>query len=252
MSSQAAPQALPQADSPKPLSEVSRIAGVFASPKPAFADIVARPHFYVPIILVCLASLCMIFLFSEHVGFERMFQQQMDQNPRMQSMTPEQREQAMRMSMKIGKPATYVAVVVIPPISVLVIAGVLMFIANSMLGSELRYGQMAAITAYSMLTSLVSVALSIIVMFVRNPEDFDLKNPLAFNVGAFLNADTTPKWLLSFCTSIDLFSFWTMALIAIGIAAGSRKVSFSKALVAVMIPWAIYVVLKSAGAGIFG
>jgi len=252
MSTQAAPQALPQADSPKPLSEIGRIAGVFASPKPAFADIAARPHFYVPIILVCIASLCLIFLFSQHVGFDRLIQQSLDQNPRTQNMPPEQRERAMQMGMSIGRTMAYVTAVAAPPISVLVIAAVLLFIANSMLGSELRYGQMAAITAYAMLTSLVSVALSIVVMFVRSPEDFDLRNPLAFNVGAFLNADTTPKWLLSLATSIDLFSFWTMALIAIGIVVASRKVSFSKALVAVIIPWAIYVVLKSAGAGIFG
>ncbi len=243
---------MPQADAPKPLSEISRLIGVFASPKAAFADIVARPRFYVPIILVCIASLCFIFLFSQHVGFDRLIQQSLDQNPRTQSMTGEQREQAVRMGMTIGRSIAFVTAVTAPPVSVLVIAAVLMFIANSMLGSQLRYGQMAAITAYAMLTSLVSVVLSIIVMFVRNPEDFDIKNPLAFNVGAFLNADSTPKWLVSFATSIDLFSFWTMALIATGIVVASRKLAFSKALIAVIIPWAIYVVLKSAAAGIFG
>jgi hypothetical protein len=252
MSSQAIPQAVPESDAPKPLSEFSRLIGVFASPKPAFTDIVARPHFYVPVILVCIASLCLIFCYSQRVGFDRLIQQSLDQNPRTQSMTGEQREQAMKMGLSIGRTMGYVSAVAAPPISVLVIAAVLMFIANSMLGSQLRYGQMAAITAYSMLTGVVSAALAIVVMFVRSPDEFDLRNPLAFNVGAFLNADTTPKWLLSFATSLDLFSFWTMSLIAIGIVVASRKVSFSKALMAVVIPWAIYVVLKSAGAGIFG
>jgi hypothetical protein len=252
MSSQAAPQPLPHADSPAPLSEISRVAGVFASPKSAFADIVARPRFYVPLILVCIASLCLIFLYSQRVGFDRMIQQSLDQNPRTQTMTPEQRDQALKMGLAIGRPMAFVTAIVAPPVSALVIAAVLMFIANSMLGSQLRFSQMAAITSYSMLTGIVSVALSIVVMFVRSPDEFDLRNPLAFNVGAFLNADTTPKWLLSFATSIDLFSFWTMALIAIGIVVASRKVAFTKALVAVMIPWAVYVVLKSAGAGIFG
>jgi hypothetical protein len=194
----------------------------------------------------------MIFLFSQRVGFDRMIQQQMDQNPRVQSMTADQRAQQMKVALAIAKPVAFVSAAIVPPLSVLIIAGVLMFISNSMLGSQLRYGQMAAITSYSFLTGLVSVILTIIVMFVRSPEDFDLRNPLAFNVGAFLNADTTPKWLLSFATSLDLFSFWTMSLIAVGIMVASRKVSFTKALMAVVIPWAVYVVLKSAGAGIFG
>jgi hypothetical protein len=245
------PQSLPESEAPKPLSEFNRLLGVFASPKPAFADIVARPRFYVPLILVCLASLCLIACFSQRVGFDRLIQQSLDQNPRTQSMTGEQREQAMKMGLSIGRTMAFVSAVAAPPISVLVIAAVLMFIANSMLGSQLRYGQMAAITAYSMLTGLVSVTLSIIVMFIRSPDEFDLRTPLAFNVGAFLNADTTPKWLLSFATSLDLFSFWTMSLIALGLVAASRKLAFTKALMAVLIPWAIYVVLKSAAAGLF-
>jgi hypothetical protein len=130
------------------------------------------------------------------------------------------------------------------------IAGVLMFLANSMLGSQLRYGQMSAIVAYASLSGLVAILLTIIVMFVRSPEDFNLQNPLAFNVGAFLNPDSTPKWLTSLGTSLDLFSLWDMCLIAVGIMVASRKVAFTKALMVVVIPWAIYVALKVGGAAI--
>jgi hypothetical protein len=250
MSSQAVPQPYPEADAPAPLSEISRIIGVFSSPKAAFTDIVARPRWYVPMILVCLASLCMITLYSQRVGFDRMMQQQMDQNPKLQSLPAEQRAQQIQAGQAIAKPFAFVFSVIGPPISVLIIAGVLMFLANSMLGSQLRYGQMSAIVAYASLSGLVAILLTIIVMFVRSPEDFNLQNPLAFNVGAFLNPDSTPKWLTSLGTSLDLFSLWDMCLIAVGIMVASRKVAFTKALMVVVIPWAIYVALKVGGAAI--
>ena len=194
----------------------------------------------------------MITLFSQRVGFDRMIQQQMDQNPKVQSMPADQRATQMRVSLAIVKPTAFITSVVGPPIAVLIIAGVLMFLANSMLGSQIQYGQMAAITAYASLSGLVSILLTIIIMFVRSPEDFNLQNPLAFNVGAFLNPDSTPKWLTSLGTSLDLFSFWNICLIAVGIMVASRKVSFTKALMVVVIPWAIYVVLKVGASAIFG
>ena len=39
-----------------PMSEVSRITGVYLEPKTAFADIVARPRWYVPLILMVVAA----------------------------------------------------------------------------------------------------------------------------------------------------------------------------------------------------
>ncbi len=93
--------------------------------------------------------------------------------------------------------------------------------------------------------------LSIIVLFIKNPDDYDLRNPLAFNIGAFLNADTAPKWLMSLCTSLDVFSFWTMALIAIGLTVAARKLSFGKAFMGVLVPWGIFVLGKTALAALF-
>jgi hypothetical protein len=237
----------------KPLSEVGRLLGVFTQPGRAFADIVARPRWFVPVILISLASLCLIFLFSQHVGFERLIEQSLEHSSRAQSMTPEQRAQALKTGASIGGIFAYVISVIMPTISVLVTGAVLMFMANAMFGAQITYGEMCAIAAYSYLTGLVSIALSIVIMFIKSPEDFDLRNPLSFNVGFYLNPDTTPKWLVSLGTSLDLFSFWTMALLAIGIAAGSRKkLPWTRALTAVVIPWACFVLVKSGWAAIFG
>jgi hypothetical protein len=83
-------------------------------------------------------------------------------------------------------------------------------------------------------------------MYLKNPEEFNVNNPLAFNPGAFLDPMTTSKFVYSVATSLNLFTIWTMVLIAIGVVAAGRKVSFGGALAGVMIPWAVWV-LGSAG-----
>jgi hypothetical protein len=73
-----------------------------------------------------------------------------------------------------------------------------------------------------------------------------------FNPGAFMDPKTSSKFLYSVATSLDLFSFWIMILIATGLkAASGKKLSFGGAFFAVALPWAVYVLGKSAFAGIF-
>lgn len=234
------------------MSEVGRILGIFTSPKTAFADIVERPRWYIPVIILTVLAVAYITAYSRHVGFERLIQQSMQQNSRVQNMPPEQRERAVEMGTKFGAISAYAGSVVGVTISTVVVAAVLMLTANGLMGAQLRFVQMLGITAYAFLTGIVTTTLSLIVMFLKPPEDFDIRNPLAFNPGAFLNPESTPKWLVALATSFDLLSFWTMALLALGITVAARKLSFGKALAAVLLPWIVFVLLKTGWIGLFG
>ena len=242
----------PEIASTESLSEVSRVVGVFAYPKRAFTDIAHRPRWFVPIILIAIASVCLIYLYGQHVGFDRLTQQSLDQSSRAQSLTPEQRADAIAKGTKVAGVVAYVGAVIGPVIYVSIVALVLMFLFNSMLGAQVTFNQMAGIVSYSFLTGMVGVILTIIIMFIKSPDDFDLRNPLSFNIGFYLNSEQTPKWLLSLATSIDLFSFWTMALIAIGVTVAAPKLSWAKAFFAILLPWVSLIVLKAAWAGMFG
>jgi hypothetical protein len=241
----------PQPQAEAPLSEVSRLVGVFVDPKRTLADVLLRPRWYVPVILLTLCSLAVVVTYSQHVGWDHIVRQSMEQSSRTQNMTPEQREQAVAMGVKFGSVIGYIQGFLGPTIGVLIVAGVLMFIANGMLAAQLRYAQMLGIVAYSFLPGVLSAILIVAVMFMKSPEDFDIRNPLAFNPGAFLNPDSTPKWLISLASSFDLFSFWSIALLAIGISCAGRKITFSKALGAVLIPWALWVVIKTGWTAMF-
>ena len=134
----------------------------------------------------------------------------------------------------------------------LIVAGAMLLVCK-MMGTSLRFKQMFAITAYAMLPGLIFTILAIVVMFLKNPDDFNLQNPLFFNIGAMMEPPpNSGKFLYSLASSIDLFTFWMILLLATGISVAARKVTFSKAIVAVAAPWIIWVLVKSAWAGAFG
>src|SRR5579862_943953 len=228
-----------------PLGEVGRITGVFFDPKKAFADIAARPTWIVPMILIIVAYLAFMYCFTTHVGWERSMRQAFDASPRVQQMDPQQREAALQMQLKFAPIGAYVAGPIVIVVIALATAGVLLLVVK-MMGASLRFKQMFGIASYAMLPGLISSILTIVVIFVKNPDDFNLKNPLSFNLGAFLEPPpTTSGALYSLASSIDLFSFWTILLLATGISVAARKFPFSKALVAVVLPWVVLVLIKA-------
>jgi hypothetical protein len=177
--------------------------------------------------------------------------QAMETNSRMQQMDAQQRENALQLQLKFAPIGAYVAGPIVIIVIALATAGVLLMVCK-MMGASVGFKQMFGIASYAMLPGLISSILTVIVIFIKNPDDFNLQNPLAFNLGAFLEPPpNSSKALYSMATSIDLFSFWTILLLAVGISVAARKFSFSKALMAVVVPWVVLVLVKVGWAAMF-
>jgi hypothetical protein len=233
-----------------PMSEGGRLVNVFVDPKPAFADIAARPSWWVPMVLIVVCSLAYILLFSSHCGWEHFMRQQFEQSPKAQNMAPEDRERAIQMQLKFGPPFGIAIAVIAAPISMLVTAGVFMFIFTNMMGAVVRFKQALAVVAYASLPQVVATAANVLVMFLKDPTDFDLKNPAGYDLGFYLDPHAVPAWLVSLGSSIDVFSFWVILLMATGMAAVTRK-RWTTALTGVLIPWGVFVLLKVGWTAIF-
>lgn len=239
--------------SPSGMGEFARITGVFFEPAKTFQDVAERPRWIVPMVLIILVSIVYMALYTQHVGWERMFRHQLELSSRAAQMSPEQKEQLIATQTRMGPIFGYVGAIVGVPIYVSICSAVLLAIVAGMMSAPVKYKQIFAIMSYAGLTGLVSGILSIVVMFLKNPDDFNMQNPLVFNPGAFMDPTTSSKFLYSLAGSLDLFVFWNIVLIAIGLkAAGGKKLSFGGALTAVILPWAVFVLGKSALAGMFG
>lgn len=234
----------------QPKSALSRVVGVFTSPRETFADIGARPSWVVPLVIIIVVQLCFMVLVGQHIGWEKVVTQQMDKNSQAQNMSQEQRDQAIQMGTKFAAGMGYAGVIIGVPVVMALMAGVLM-LTMSMVGGRFNFKQSFAIVTHASLVGVVAGILGMIVMFLKPVEDFDIQNPLAFNLGAFM-PDGTSKALVSLASSIDLFSFWSIWLLATGYSAASGRLKFGKALIAVVIPWAVYVLIKTGWVAIRG
>ncbi|MFQ5928027.1 MAG: hypothetical protein ACE5MH_11415, partial [Terriglobia bacterium] len=56
---------------------------------------------------------------------------------------------------------------------------------------------------------------------------------------------TTPAWLVSLGSSLDLFSVWSLLLLATGFSVAARKISWSKACTWVVVTWVVWLVVKT-------
>jgi hypothetical protein len=247
------PEQLPEMEpAPKGMSEASRLAGVFFEPSKTFADIAARPTFWVPLILSLVFGLVYMTLFSQRVGWERMIRHQTETSSRAAQLTPEQRETQIQMGAKFAPVMGYVGILAGVPIVLIVWGGVLLGIVRGVMSAPIRFKQVFAILCYAGLPGVIFMILAIAVMFLKSPDDFNMQNPLVFNPGAFLDPATTSKFVYSFASSFDLFRLWTMVLVAFGLkAAGGKQISMGGALTAVFLPWLIWTLCAAMLAGLF-
>jgi hypothetical protein len=236
------------------MGEFARIAGVFFEPGKTFADVARRPSWFVPMLLTVIFGLIVCVVIGKRIGWDNVAQQQLDQ--RMAKVAPEQREAAMKsaeFAKKLTPISAYAAVVLGPAIGYLISALVLLGVVAGILSAPLKFKQIFAILCYSGLVGLIAaVAIVAVVCLKANPSDFNIQHPLAFNAGALMDPQTPNKFLYSLASSLDLFTFWKILLIAVGLkAAAGKKLSFGGALFAVLLPWGAMVLIFAGAAGIF-
>ena len=235
-----------------PLGHFDRLVGVLFDPAPAFADVAARPAgWWLPLLLLTIITVGFIFAFTERVGWERFMRQQLEQSSRTQQMPVEQREEVLRQQLRFVPIFSHIQGALAWPLITLVVGGAFLFVFNILLWAQLTFRQIYAVVCYGNLPHALGGLLAGVVMFIKDPADFDLQNPVASNLGAFLDPSTTSKWLVSAASSFDLFSLWVLLLLATGFAAAARKISWSKSFTWVVVTWGLWVVVKSGAAWIF-
>ena len=93
------------------LTQIQRVLYTFTAPTKTFKDILRNTSWWLPFLLSLLISYGFIFAMVSHVGWDKLTENGMKQNPsameRMNSMPPDQRAGAMELSKKITQGITY-------------------------------------------------------------------------------------------------------------------------------------------------
>ena len=229
---------------PPKINHFARLIGVVFSPGETFADIAKTPTFWLPLVVTMAFTLLASQVVVNRVGLENLVRSQIMKSSRAPEMSKAQIDAGVEMGVKIGRVTTWLNPLFVI-IGILIVAGVLLLMANFVFGGSATFKQLMAVAAHSAAPiSVVSAILSCVIVFIKDPGDVDVENLLVTNLGVIVSAETS-KFLHRMATSMDLLSFWQIFLLATGISASSSKLTFGKALAAVLIPWALYVLVVS-------
>jgi len=229
------------------LGEGQRLLYTFTAPSKTMADLRRNASWWVPWLLVSVASLAFVFALDKKIGWGQVIETQIQSNPkaaeRLEKLAPEQRAKIAKQQEMGARYVSYAA-----PITNLlllsVVAGVLVGVFNFGFGARFTFRQMMGISAYSFLPMILSTLLSILVVWFVDPESFDVKFPIASSIGYFIPA-TMPFWK-TLLGAVDVFTLWTMFLLAVGVSQLS-KVKKGTAFAAI---FGVFLVLKLVGAAL--
>jgi hypothetical protein len=206
------------------MSQLSRVCNIFFEPSRVFADIRRKASWWLPWLLVSVMSLVFVVALQQRIGFEKVTQSSIAHNAkqaeRFDKLTPDQKAQQMRLATAITKGICY-GMPAMVLLGIVINAALLLAIYNFILGAELKFSNTMAVSAWSSLPGLISTPLAIVTMYLSDPDGYDVKHPLASNLGAFFDPQAHP-FLSTFLGGFDLFTLWTILLIAIGFTQYSK------------------------------
>ena len=207
------------------LSQGERIIDTFIAPSKTFEDIRRSASWWLPFLLMVVLGYAFTFAMQKKIGFAQLVENTIRMNPkaaeRMANVPPEQAAQQKKV-MEYGFKATFYAY----PLFILAFfafcAVILWATVNFGLGGVSKYSQVLAVIVYAWLPSILkSILITVMIFAGGDPDTFDLNNPVGTNPGFFLGPDSA-AWLKSLLSSLDIFTIWSLVLLAIGLAIVAR------------------------------
>lgn len=247
---------------PARMSWFQRWFGVMISPGETFTDVNRKPTILAPIIIliVITAASTAVVQWKLAPYMPEMLRTQIRKTMERFGTTPteEQLQQAVNQQLVISKFTPLISAV-FTPIVFLILAGIFA-LGMLLIQAKTTFKRIYSVTLWTFAgVSLISTIVFVASLMVKDEEGLrstNLNNPtdtLPTNLGVFLGPETSPV-LKSLVGSIDIFSIWTIALLAIGFAAiaNSKNIKTSKTAMMVIVLWLIYVAGKTGIAGFMG
>ena len=246
----------PQPDPPKEMSVGETLTGIFFEPGRVFESMRQRPRFLVATILCIVFYMMFTLTFFGKVGYDRVVREAVENGPRAEQMSPEQKENAIRIqSSPIVKAISFAVAPVI--FAIIFAAGAALYLLGSMLmGKQIGYKQALAIWAYSSLpVTILTMILNVVLIFLKSPDDYDIvsasRRGLVKANLSFLSDPKAAPMLYTLLGSFDLFAFYGLFLAALGLRKVGKMSSGSAWGIALAI-WTFGVVFRIVLATIFG
>lgn len=229
---------------PRRMSSVARIFGAFYSPGATFEDIAREPHFILCWVVIAAASVFGSYTLLTRFGAYGLARQALLARPQAQTLSAAQLQAQLATAAKILPIQMYAAPVFVV-LMLLLLGAIFLGAENFLLGQQVKYKPMLATVSHAMLPvfALYSLAGAAVLWLRADPNTARFDNLLGSNPAFYLDPSSIgPVWN-AFLEHFDLFSFWTIGLLALGMTKLGAKVKFGSALAVVVGLWLLYVLL---------
>jgi hypothetical protein len=247
-----APAEAPQAK----LSAVQRIAGAFFSPGETFADIARVPSWLAALVFLTITGLAISATLAQRVDWKEASRKQIEKSKFAQSqferLPEDQRERAYERQAAQAKVMRYVRGCIGSVALIFIMSGIYLGAFKIAGAGALNFKTARAIVAHAYLPLGIKELLGIPIVLLKDPSAIDPENFIASNLAALLPGEA-PLWQVALGGSVDLFTFWCMALLAIGFSAfNPKKIPMGNAIGVIVVVYAIFVAFGLGLAVIFG
>lgn len=232
--------------SPEPAhGPLDHILGLYTEPRQEFAAILRRPgRFWIALVAAAVLSTAFTAIWMRKVDAHEFMRTQLEESGQADDMPPEQKANIVEQQARFMKIVAPISGLIGPALAAVVLGALFMFVYRFFYASEVTFTQSMAVVAWSFLAvALVTLPLTLAVFAAKDDWNVDPNAALQANPTLLLDRESVPRALYVLVESVDLFSFWTMFLLATGFAVASRR-STSAALWGIVVPWGVWVLGK--------
>jgi hypothetical protein len=250
-----ADQVVPGSANPAPVVAapgfLSTLAGVYTDPIDTFQGIARRPSFLGPLLAILLVNSAFTFVWlrkSDHVEVVRA---QIAETGILDRIPPDQQEGVLQRQARLLPMFAWLGPLVFLPLILVGLAGLFLFTYRFFYASDTTFAQSLAAVCWSFAAFyLLATAMLFLVLSLKGQWSVDPRTVIRANAAALVGRSAIPRPLHDLLDSIDLFSAWTIFLLAAAYAAAARR-SVASAAIAILVWWALYVLVKVAIAAAF-
>lgn len=224
---------------------------LYFEPTTTFAKIFTRPRWWLAFILQTAMGVGFSAVWLDKVDARLFMKAQLEQNPRVQQMSAEQVEQIIDAQAGYIKTWGRVGPLIAPIIIDLLVAGLLLFMFRFFMAADVSFLQsLTTVTWTFAAVGLIQTPVMLAIMFLKGDWNVDPNQVVQANPTVFFEPGDVPGWLWSLLSSFDLFSLWTLFLLATGYAVAAKR-GLSTGLWGVGLLWGAFVLAKVAFALMF-
>ena len=226
----------------KPMGGASKVLSIFFEPKKVFESLKIKPTWLVPYIIVALLGIGFFYTTYPYIMNQQV--EKIKDNDKI----PEEQKQVIidRMTERAHPPVWQLFLAPVGTIVTLaVVAGILFFVFNVILGGDSTFRRVFSVYCYSSLVGVPAMIVKYPLIMLK--KDLNIQTSLAL----LLSADTRNSFIYSFLSSFDVFTVWQLVLVSLGMGI-LYKYSTKKAFTTTAILWIIWVVAKSGLSSLFG